>query len=338
MIDKRSHPRWFSQRFVWLVLVLACLGVMPRHAAAATTTPACSASTPATIAVTLPPITVWSGAATGTMLGSPVSVTVPVTCADASTDNPATIQEGFFALNDSFKSRIGGVTLQTGYLGVAVVMTASSVQASAGAGAVNGGYGWKAATVTTNAPTTITLTFQFMKTGAIAGGTIASENLVGTYYYYGQPSAKSTGPLTTITLSSTLVTVQACSVNTDSTGLGVNLPTVSTQALKTATTVAGRTRFNINLTCQTGSKVSITMSPSSAGTATGTIASTGVAKNVNVQLLDGSFTPVDFTKTTSLGATPSGTLSIPYYAQYYATDTVGAGSVKASATFTMTYQ
>jgi type 1 fimbria pilin len=80
------------------------------------------------------------------------------------------------------------------------------------------------------------------------------------------------------------------------------------------------------------------MTPSTAGSATGTIVSTGTAANVNVQLLDGSFNPVTFGTAQSLGAAPNGTLSIPYYAQYYATGAAGAGSVKASATFTMTYQ
>lgn len=335
MIDRRSRYHWLSQRFVWLLLVFACLGVLPQHATAAT--PTCSANQ-AAIPVTLPSFNVWSGAATGTMLGSPVSVTVTVTCPDATADNPATIQEGFLASNDAFRSRIGGVTLQTHYLGVGVVMTASAVQASAGVGVVNGGYGWNAATVMTNAPTTITLTFQFMKTGPISAGAISAGNLVGTYYYYGKSSANSTGPLATITASSANVTVQACSVNTNSTNLSVSLPPVSRSALQAAATVAGRTRFYINLSCQPGANVSIAMTPSAAGNVPGTITNSGTAKKVNVQLLDGSLNAVDFSTGTPLGAAPNGPLSIPYYAQYYATGTVSAGSVTASATFTMTYQ
>ena len=127
-------------------------------------------------------------------------------------------------------------------------------------------------------------------------------------------------------------------VNSDSTTLAVVLPTVSTNALKAAGNVAGRTPFKINLTCQAGANVFITMSPSSAGSATGTIANNGTATNVNVQLLDSAFNAVTFNTSKSLGAAPNGSMSVPYYAQYYATGATGAGTVKATATFTLTYQ
>ena len=339
MINRRSRSHWLSQRFVWLVLVFACLGLMPQHATAAVSL-VCLRATPVAT-VTLPPVTVTAGAPIGSMLGSPVSVSVGEACPSATAINSATVQVGILAPGAAVTAPHGGIALQTNYPGIAVVMTASPIQASssicAGCGP-NGTPGWAAATVTSANSATFTVTLQLMKTGPIAAGTLGQVDLAQVYYQSGNTSTASVGPQNTITLSSTAISVQACSVNTDSSNLRVNLPTVSTQALKTATAVAGRTRFNVNLTCQPGANVSIAITPSAAGSATGTIANAGTAKNVNVQLLDGGLNAVTFSTVTPLGAAPSGPLSIPYYAQYYATGTVGAGSVTASATFTMTYQ
>ena len=64
----------------------------------------------------------------------------------------------------------------------------------------------------------------------------------------------------------------------------------------------------------------------------------GTAKNVGVQLVDGSFAPVTFAAPTVVGITPSGTYNLTYYARYYATATpVGAGNLTATATFTISY-
>lgn len=335
MIDQRTRPSWFSQRLVWFLLALACLGLMPRHAVAAT----CTAS-PTGATLTVPSVTVMTSAAVGTKLGTTGSVGISFSCTGLG-NQTASIQVGNLAPRDASDPPAGGgISFATNVPGIAMVLTASPVQASdnsclrCGPGQTPG---WEVASVTGNSAVTVTLTGQFMKTGPVTAGTVSSIQLAQFWWYiYG--STSSVGPISTLTLGSSTVGVQACSVNTNSTNLTVTLPTVSTQALRTATAVAGRTGFSINLTCQSGANVSITMTPSTAGSATGTIVSTGTAANVNVQLLDGSFNPVTFGTAQSLGAAPNGTLSIPYYAQYYATGAAGAGSVKASATFTMTYQ
>ncbi|MGO4504328.1 fimbrial protein [Dyella sp. 2YAF14] len=327
----------FAHRAVWLLLVLPCLGFMPRYAAAAT----CSAS-PAGAALSVAGVTVTTGTPVGTKLGTPGTIGITFTCSGLATSDTATIQVGNLAPRDASDPPAGGgISFATNVPGIALVLTASPVQASdnsclrCGPGSTPG---WEAASMTkAQNSTTVTLTGQFMKTGAVTAGTVSSIQLAQFWWYiYG--STNSVGPLSTLTLNSAAIAVQACSVNTDSTNLTVTLPTVSTQALKTNGAVAGRTPFKINLTCQSGANVSITMIPSTAGVATGTIANSGTAANVNVQLLDGTFNPVTFNTSKSLGAAPNGTLSLPYYAQYYATGAVGAGSVKATATFTMTYQ
>lgn len=335
MMHRRTRFTRLSHRLVWFVLALACFGLMPRHAIAAT----CKASSAAPT-LTVPSVTVMTSAPVGSKLGTPASVSVNFSCTGLG-GSTATVQVGNLATRDaSDPPPGGGISFATNVPGIALVLTATPVQASDNSCLRCGpdqAPGWELASITGTATTTATFTGQFMKTGPVTAGTVRSIQLAQLWWYiYGSTSSVSLNSV--LTLASSTIGVQACSVNTDSTNLTVTLPTVSTQALRSSTAVAGRTGFKINLTCTPGANVSITMSTTKPGTATGTIVSTGTAGNVDVQLLDGSFNPVTFDTATSLGAAPSGTLSIPYYAQYYATGSAGAGSVSATATFTMTYQ
>ena len=320
----------------WTLLLL-CLGLSPRHASAAT----CTLS-PSGASLTVPTVTVSTSTATGTKLGTPGTTTVTFSCTGLSSGQTATLQVGSLAPRDASDPPAGGgISFATNVPGIAMVLTASPVQATdnsclrCGPGQTPG---WEAASVTSGqSSTTATFTGQFLKTGSVTPGTVSSVQLAQFWWYiYG--ATNSVGPIGSLTLASSTVNVQACSVNSNSTNLAVVLPTVSTQALRSATSVAGRTGFSINLTCQAGANVYTTMSPSSAGNATGTIARSGTATNVQVQLLDKGFNPVVFNTATLLGAAPTGTLSVPYYAQYYATGATTAGSVSATATFTMSYQ
>lgn len=320
-----------------LLLLVMGLGLTPRHATAAV----CTAS-PTGAALSVPGVTVATSTPVGTRLGTPGSIGLTFTCTGLTSTETATLQVGNLAPRDASDPPAGGgISFATNVPGIALVLTASPIQASdsscvrCGPGSTPG---WEAASVTkAQASTLVTLTGQFMKTGPVTAGTVSPIQLAQFWWYiYGETI--SVGPISTLTLNAATIGVQACSVNADSTNLSVALPTVSTAALTTNGAVAGRTAFNIHLTCQPGANVWITMSPSSPGSATGTIANNGTATNINVQLLDSAFNAVQFNVARSLGAAPSGTLSLPYYAQYYATGAVGAGSVKATATFTMTYQ
>ncbi|WP_199099311.1 fimbrial protein [Dyella sp. ASV21] len=329
-------PRPTQVLLGWILLL--CLGLVPRHALAATCTVSPSGAT-----LTVPAVTVTTGTATGTKLGTPGTLSVTFSCTGLPSGQTATLQVGNLAPRDaSDPPPGGGISFATNVPGIAFVLTASPIQASdnsclrCGPGQTPG---WEAANVTSGQnSSTVTFTGQLMKTGAVTPGTVSSVQLAQFWWYiYG--STSSVGPIGSLTLNSTTVNVQACSVNSGSTNFTVTLPTVSTQALRSAAAVAGRTGFAINLTCQAGANVYITMAASSgAGTATGTLVSTGTAGKVQVQLLDKSFNPVVFNTATALGAAPTGTLSIPYYAQYYATGAATAGSVNATATFTMSYQ
>ena len=198
---------------------------------------------------------------------------------------------------------------------------------------------------------TETFTAQLIVTGALTStsiGSITGIQLMPFWWYIPGGDQNSTSQLisgSTLSLASgTAVTVQACSVNTDSVNKAVVLPPIATTAVTTTGATAGTTQFNINLTCQSGVKAFMTMTTANPATATGVIAptvGTNYAKNVGVQVLSSisPSTPVTFGTAQSLGATPNGTLTIPYYAQYYVTATpVVAGLVAGTVTFTVSYQ
>jgi len=287
----------------------------------------------------------------GTVLGTSGNAAITISCTGMPYDNTAqgrvvTMQAGNLAPRDaSDASTSAGIAFATNVPGVALVVTASPVQADAqsclrcGPGSTAG---FEPTAITYPSTSAVsTFTANLVKTGPITPGPLGSIQLMQFYWYvYGKTA--SVGPLSSLTFSGGSVSVIACSVNTDSQTLNVALPTVSTSALSAIGATAGTTRFNINLSCQSGANVSITLSTSTPGTGAGVIApatGTGKAQNVGVRLLDGSQTPVTFNTAKSLGATPNGALSIPYYAQYYRTASpVGGGQVTATATYTLTYQ
>lgn len=130
----------------------------------------------------------------------------------------------------------------------------------------------------------------------------------------------------------------ACRLDTPS--ITVKLPNVSTSAFPAIGSIGGATRFQIALTCNSGALLDVTFATATPAGPTGVIkpASGSTGAGVGVQLIDDAFAPVVFGSTTTVGATPSGTLTVPYYARYYRTGTVIPGSINATATFTLTYR
>lgn len=191
---------------------------------------------------------------------------------------------------------------------------------------------------------TATFTAQLVKTGPIAPGTVSSINLLQ-FFDRNSNFTGASAAFGTLVLNPVIVNVSSCTVSTSKKNFAVPLPTVSASALNgTGQPVAGTTPFNIQYTCNAGSSLYITLDTNTPGTAAGVIlppasCTTGTpAANVAVRLLKGDQQPVNFGIAQPLGSSPSGTLTIPYYAQYYATGSpVGAGAVCATATFTMSY-
>jgi len=337
--------------------------------------PPCTAS-PSTATITLPsPISIAAGTANG-LIGSAASTTVSIDCMSAfnATTNwydNFSVLTGNLAALDSANAPPGGkgIMLQTNVPGIDVLLTATPTQASNGNNGPNSTPGWVVGKIDctsgtqfnntfscSNNPLSATFTAQLVKTGPISPGTINSIQLLQLYDSDQVPNNPSwyPHPITTynaasnaygtLMLSAVTVNMSSCSVIGPN-NLSVPLPTITNNALPTTGSVAGQTSFNIQYKCPSGWALYMTMSTTNPGTATGVIkpsasCSGGApASNVGIQLLQGNQQPVPFDTAKSLGSSPNGTLSLTYYAQYYATASpIGTGQVCGTATFTMSYQ
>ncbi|MFM0098514.1 fimbrial protein [Paraburkholderia nemoris] len=156
------------------------------------------------------------------------------------------------------------------------------------------------------------------------------------------------------------VTASTCSINGTAAGTAysktITLPTVAASALSSAGATAGVSQaadIQINLTgcsAQTTKAVAMWENGAPVDQTTGNLmnqASTGAAGNVEVQLLNAAMQPIDIRSNTNNtlannGVTVTGgntTAPLQYYAQYVANGgAASAGAVKATASFTMSYQ
>ena len=173
---------------------------------------------------------------------------------------------------------------------------------------------------------------QLVKTGPIASGQSLPSGPLGYWQYDSNQRPEA------FTLASPVTIIEACSVNT--TPLNVTLPSISTSALPAIGSTAGTTGFAISLTCSSGAILSIQFDY--AGTSsgiTGVLTKTaGTSSGVGVRMLDTNSNPVTFGTPATVGSTVNGQMNLPYYAQYYRTGAVTAGTLTASATFTLSYQ
>lgn len=126
----------------------------------------------------------------------------------------------------------------------------------------------------------------------------------------------------------------------------VTLPTMYSSAFTGTGSTPGQMPFSVQLNCPSaaaGASLSITLATNSpvAG-ATGVIANaigSGYAQDVGVQVLDRNGNPVAFGTAISAGTVTAGNVNVQLGARYYQTGTsVTAGQVKATATYTITYQ
>lgn len=146
------------------------------------------------------------------------------------------------------------------------------------------------------------------------------------------------------------VTASTCNLNgaTSPVTINVALPTVSTAALPSAGSVAGRTPFSIALTNCSASmtKAQTYFEPGptiNSATNNLILQGAGVAANVELQLLNADASKIVLgnplaTQNSQIGNVTAGTGTLSYFAQYVATGASGAGSANSSVTFTMIYQ
>ncbi len=143
------------------------------------------------------------------------------------------------------------------------------------------------------------------------------------------------------------VTDQTCAVKTGTETLSVQLPEVGATSLNSANKTAGTTAFVITLQgCKPGSgKVTTYFEPgdSIAGSRLKNTSTNSPALNVEVQLLNNNYAPIDLSGSTasaqSATAVPlnSTDINLQYYAQYYATDVASPGEVKSTVNYTIVY-
>jgi type 1 fimbria pilin len=135
------------------------------------------------------------------------------------------------------------------------------------------------------------------------------------------------------------------------TNVTVIMPTADTRAFASGIgAVADPQAFSLALTCTAGATVLITLTdnanPANRSTAL-QLTSDSTAQGVGVQILNNSGTPVAFGPDSATpgnlnqwkaGTSPNGQLLVPLTARYVRTGTVSPGTVRALATFTLSYQ
>lgn len=138
-----------------------------------------------------------------------------------------------------------------------------------------------------------------------------------------------------------------CSVNTPN--LQVNLPSIQSSQLGSIGATTGNTPFSLAVNCPTAVSVYMTMTDNSNPNQTSNIitaASGSTAQGVGVQVSRNGL-PVYMGPASSVAGNTSqflignnltGTISIPFTARYIRTGRISPGSLKAVATFTMSYQ
>jgi type 1 fimbria pilin len=200
-------------------------------------------------------------------------------------------------------------------------------------------------------PTEVTVTAIFVAYGTVkAGATTLSSIPELKQGFESSDSGKTVFWGTSVYTGSASGTINTatCSVQTET--KTVELPTPAIRAFAAGVgTVAGRKAFELNFTCSTGAKVSIVITDAvtpSNRTSTLTLTPDSTVAGIGLQVLKGDGTPVVFgpdevgvgvANQWLIGDSPNGALVLPLSAQYIRTGTVTPGSLRALATFTMSY-
>lgn len=333
-------------RLLALLALVAGLAALPWRSAKAAdsvcyTGSATSFSMPSTLAV--PP-----GAAVGELLGTTRSFSVRFQCDNipgGSQGNSLFIQAGDLAPRAATDPGKDYIDFATNVPGIGFRVWGSPYEVKSEACPRCGPWqqpGFEMGRVRSNGRLDQTFYGRFVKTGPVGAGTVTRIDLMS-FYWYEYGFTPSSGPMASrLTLNGgTTVSVTGCTVDAGSKNLAVGLPNVRATELATVGATAGRTSFNIRLTCQPGVSAFMTMHTDTPASVKGVVAPTvgaGFAKNVGVQLLNSAQAPVEFDTARTLGSTPSGAWTLTHYAQYYRTATpVDVGAVAATVTFTLTY-
>lgn len=178
---------------------------------------------------------------------------------------------------------------------------------------------------------------QLVVTGPIANGAVLAAGQLGAWMFQGADPIQ-----VFITQNQTVLRGPACTPDTTTTN--VQLPTVYSAQFTNKGSTAGDTAFNLKLTCQAGLKLMIQIdgtTPTGVATSAGVVSNAaGGSVNVGVQIMYNTSTTITLGTPFSAGTTPAGLMLVPFTARYYQTTATKptAGSVNATATYTLTYQ
>jgi len=195
-----------------------------------------------------------------------------------------------------------------------------------------GSYTTTGGSSTYSVPTTL----QLVQIGTIASGSVLPAGTLANWQW------GSIAPEYFVLNNSVTFVASACRTQ----DVTVTLPAVSTRAFSGLNSTAGTTSFPLQLECPSGSTGNLSIQlDASSGTPVGysnVLKNTGTATGVGVDLLDqagiATNTTVAFGTKTKIGPATSGTSSLTYFARYHAISAnVTAGTVVATATFTLTY-
>ncbi|WP_159878877.1 fimbrial protein [Aquitalea denitrificans] len=143
----------------------------------------------------------------------------------------------------------------------------------------------------------------------------------------------------------------SCSVNTQN--LQVNLPAIDAKQLSSVGATTGNTPFSLWVNCPSTTPVNVYMTltdnskPGQTNSTVVSAASGSSASGVGVQISDQYGLPITLGPDSSMAGNPgqflvrsnlTGSLPIPFTASYIRTGTIKPGTLKAIATFTMSYQ
>lgn len=327
-LHRISHGGRWSRS--WLLLLLLALGFAPNgNVLAQCFLDGSSPGSQGTVSFS-PPATI------------PVPVSVPANTvlwtSGTTTPSPSVIYDCYGTVNYGVKNNVGatpGSGVQyypTGVTGLSYVLIHNSVPLypyATSSESFGGG-----STVTFS----VTTTLELVATGTIANGSVLQAGTLGYWQWQGNGNPQ----IEAFVLANKVTFVSSsCSVITNP--INVTLPTISTTALGSVGATAGTTPFNISLSCTGAAGMSVSAQLDFNGTASGIqgvlTPTSGTSSGIGVQVLDQTNTAVTFGTPEAEGTTPVGQMNIPYSARYYQTAaTITPGTLKASATFTLTYQ
>lgn len=142
------------------------------------------------------------------------------------------------------------------------------------------------------------------------------------------------------------VVASSCIVNGGAPNFTITLPAVSTKSLGEAGKTAGRVPVPITLTgCTAGSKVRAHFDAGLTTKSMGRlVVDGGGATNVDLQLLNDSFTPViagaapGAQNTSFVPVSGTGAADLQYYVEYFSTGAATAGAVKSRVMYSISYE